>query len=111
MFRTEHDFDRARGRLARDFRAMIDDGEDLLKAAAAAPGKGFSLARTGFEKKLRNAGTALADVSQPVFDRTRETAAIAVDCVRANPWTTAAGVAIAAVAVIGLLLRGRSGGD
>ena len=105
MFRAEHEFDRARGRMARDLRTMISDGEDLLKAAASVSGEGFSFARAKFEKKLRSAGAALADASQPAYDRTRETAAIAVDYARGNPWTTAAGVAIAAAVWIGFLLR------
>ena len=51
---------------------------------------------------VRRAKDALADASQPVFDRTKESATVANNYVRGNPWT-AVGVAIAAGALIGFL--------
>lgn len=99
-------FDRARGRMAGDFRTMITDSEELLKAAATVSGEGFAVARTKFEDKLRRAKATLAEASQPLFDRTRETAAVADDYVRGNPWT-AVGVAIAAGVLIGVLAAKR----
>ena len=99
-------FDRARGRMAGDFRTMISDSEELLKAAASVSGEGFAVARTKFEEKLKRAKATLADASQPVFDRARETAAVADDYVRDNPWTVA-GIAIAAGVVIGFLAAKR----
>jgi len=68
--------------MAGDFRTMITDSEALLKAAASVSGEGFAAARTKFEDKLRHAKAALADASQPVFDRTMESAAVADDYVR-----------------------------
>src|ERR1700694_1074121 len=106
MDQAMHEFDRARGRMAGDFRTMITDSEDLLKAAATVSGEGFTAARTKFEEKLRSAKAALADASQPAFDRTRETAAVADDYVRGNPWI-AVGVAIAAGELIGFLAAKR----
>jgi ElaB/YqjD/DUF883 family membrane-anchored ribosome-binding protein len=106
MDRAVHEFDRARGRMASDFRTMITDSEDLLKAAATVSGEGFAAARTKFEEKLRRAKATLADASQPVFDRARETAAVADDYVHGNPWT-AVGVAIAAGVLIGFLAAKR----
>ena len=98
--------DRARGRVAGDFRTMITDSEELLKAAATVSGEGFTAARTKFEEKVRRAKATLADASQPVFDRTRQTAAVADDYVRGNPWT-AVGVAMAAGVLIGFLAAKR----
>jgi ElaB/YqjD/DUF883 family membrane-anchored ribosome-binding protein len=106
MNRAVNDFDRARGRMARDFRTMIADSEDLLKAAATVSGEGFTAARTKFEEKLRSAKATLTDASQPVFDRTRESAAVADDYVRGNPWT-AVSVAIAAGVLLGFLAAKR----
>jgi ElaB/YqjD/DUF883 family membrane-anchored ribosome-binding protein len=100
------EFDRARSRMGRDFRTMITDSEDLLKAAASVSGEGFNAARTQFEEKLRSAKASLSEVSQPVFDRTRETAAVADDYVRTNPWTSV-GVAMAAGALIGFIAARR----
>jgi ElaB/YqjD/DUF883 family membrane-anchored ribosome-binding protein len=106
MDRAVDEFERARGRMAGDFRTMITDSEDLLKAAATVSGEGFTAARTKFEEKLRRAKVTLADASQPVFDKTRETAAVANDYVHGNPWT-AIGVAIATGVLIGLLVAKR----
>ena len=99
-------FERARSRVAGDFRIMIDDSEELLKAAATVSGEGFTAARMKFEEKLNRAKAALADASQPIFDKTRETAAVADDYVHGNPWK-AAGVAMAAGVLIGFLATKR----
>ena len=92
--------------MAGDLRTMINDSEDLLNAAATVSGEGFAAARTKFEDKLRRAKATLADASQPMFDMTRETAAVADDYVHGKPWT-AIGVAIAAGVLIGFLAAKR----
>ena len=99
-------FDRARGRMAGDFRTMISDSEELLQAAATVSGEAFTLARTKFEDKVQRAKATLAEASQPVLDQTRATAAAADGYVRGNPWA-AVGIAIAAGALIGLLAAKR----
>jgi|SRR5579859_6500176 len=106
MDRAVEQFDRARGRMAGDFRAMIADSEELLKAAATVSGEGFAAARTRFEQKLTSAKASLADASQPTIDRAKETAAGADRYVRGNPWT-AVGIAIAVGAVLGLMAAKR----
>lgn len=106
MNRAVAEFDRARGRMAGDLRTIITDGEDLLKAAAAVSGDSFTAARTKFEQKLSSARAALAEASQPVIDRTRETATVADDHLRGNAWT-AVGVALAAGVLIGFLAAKR----
>lgn len=102
MNRAVYEFDRAKDRMANDLRTMITDSEDLLKAAASVSGESFSSARTKFEDKLRSAKATLAEASEPMFERTRETAIVADDYVRGNAWT-AVGIAIAAGVLIGLL--------
>ena len=98
--------DRAGDKMARDFGVMIADGEDLLKAAAGVSGEGFAAARAKFTKKLESARVALADASQPLRDKTVQTAKAADTYVHANPWT-AVGVAAAAGALIGFLAARR----
>lgn len=99
-------FDRARSRITHDFRAMIADSEDLLNAVGSVSGEGLSAARMAFEDKLRTAKTRLAEASQPILARTRETAGLADDYVHGSPWSTA-GIAIAAGVLIGLLVARR----
>jgi ElaB/YqjD/DUF883 family membrane-anchored ribosome-binding protein len=106
MERAVDEFDRARGKMAGDFKTMIADGEELLKAVATVSDEGFSAARKKFEGKLRSAKASLVDASQPMFDTTREAAAVADDYVHGNPWT-AVGVAIAAGALMGFLAAKR----
>jgi ElaB/YqjD/DUF883 family membrane-anchored ribosome-binding protein len=95
-------FDRASGRMASDLRTMINDGEDLLKAAAAVSDEGFVAARAKFEEKLNHAKAALADASQPALERTKEAAAATDKYVRANPWA-AVGVAVAGGVLLGFI--------
>ena len=104
--RAVEQFERARGRMAGDFRNMITDSEDLLKAAASVSGEGFSAARSKFEQKLQSAKAALAEVSQPVVETTRRSAAAADDYVHGSPWI-AIGVAVAAGVLIGFLTAKR----
>ncbi len=100
--KTMQEFERASGRVANDFKAIIADGEDMLKAAATVSGEGLAAARTRFEGRLQSAKVALADASRPMLDRTREGAAATDEYVRANPWT-AVGIAVAAGALFGFL--------
>jgi ElaB/YqjD/DUF883 family membrane-anchored ribosome-binding protein len=106
MQQAAQDFDRARGKMAGDFRTMIADGEELLKAAASVSGEGFAAARTRFEQKLTSAKASLAEASQPAIDRAKEGAAVADRYVRGNPWS-AVGIAIAVGAVLGFLAARR----
>ena len=93
MDRALHNFDRAKGRMAADFRSMISDSEDLLKAAASVSGEGFGAARSKFEERVKSAKAMLADASRP-------------DYIRGNPWT-AVGLAVAAGLLIGFLVAKR----
>ena len=91
--RAMHDFDRAKGKMAADFKTMITDSEDLLKAAASVSGEGFGAACSKFEERVKSAQAMLADAAQP-------------DYIRGNPWT-AVGIAVAAGLVLGFLVAKR----
>lgn len=82
--------------------SLITDSENLLKNAATASGDALTATRSRFGRKLRRARATLQDVSQPVLDRTRQSAAAADDYVRGNAWTVI-GVAVAVAALIGFL--------
>ena len=91
--RAMHDFDRAKGKMAADFKTMITDSEDLLKAAASVSGEGFGAARSKFEERVKSAKAMLADASPPEY-------------IRGNPWT-AVGIAVAAGLLMGFLVAKR----
>jgi len=100
------EFNGAGGRIAADFRAILADSEDLLKAAATMSGEGLAAARVKFEEKVSRAKTALADASQPMLEKSRETAAAVNVYVHDNPWS-AVGVAAAAGVLVGFLAAKR----
>jgi ElaB/YqjD/DUF883 family membrane-anchored ribosome-binding protein len=106
MDQAVDEFHRAKRRIAGDFRTMIVDSEDLLKAAATVSDEGFTVARKKFEDKLKGAKAALADASQPVLEAASEAVDGANNYVRGNPWT-AVGIAAAAGALIGFLATRR----
>ena len=89
MHTAMNQFDKAKGKLAADFKAIISDSEDLLKAAATVSGEGFGAARSKFEERLKSAKATLADGAQS-------------DYIRSNPWT-AVGIAVAAGLVLGFI--------
>lgn len=101
-----NEIERVRARLASDLKAMIADSEDLLHATASVTGDGFTAARAKFEKRLGRARTALAEASEPIFARTRESAAAADELVHTNAWT-AVGIAVVAGVLIGMLTSKR----
>lgn len=96
----------AKAKMAGDMKTIIADSEDLLKAMGTVSNESFAGAKAKFEQKLRNAKTALAEASQPMFDRARETATVTDKYVHNNPWTVI-GLAAAAGALIGFLTARR----
>lgn len=104
--RAVDEFFEARHKMAGDFRTMINDSEDLLKAAGSVSNEAFATARKTFEGKLKEAKLSLADASQSGILSTRRAAALADTYVHENPWT-AVGVAIAAGSLLGFLAAKR----
>lgn len=99
---TAREFSRARGKIAHDLRAIVSDGEEMLKAAANASGEGFTAALAKFSDKVTVAKATLSDISKPVVEKARQ----ADDYVHGSPWT-AIGVAAAAGMLIGFLAAKR----
>jgi ElaB/YqjD/DUF883 family membrane-anchored ribosome-binding protein len=106
MKQTVDQFNQAQSRMAGDIKAVIADGEDLLKATAEVSGAGFAVTRAKFEEKFRSASASLADASRAAVGTARKTAAATDNYVHESPWT-AIGVAAAAGLVIGFLATRR----
>ena len=104
--RSANEFNGAKSGMDGDFRTIITEGEELLKAAATVSGESFTAARTKFAEKLSGVKARLADASQPIINRTKQTAAMADDYVHGNPWSTL-GIGIAVGALIGFLIAKR----
>jgi ElaB/YqjD/DUF883 family membrane-anchored ribosome-binding protein len=94
----------SRDKLVGDFRTLIGDAEELLKASANQAGEKFSAARQKIEQSLLEGKKSLADAERLLVQKSKEAADIADDYVRENPWS-AVGVAIGLGLVLGLLIR------
>jgi ElaB/YqjD/DUF883 family membrane-anchored ribosome-binding protein len=94
----------SRDRLVGDFRTLIGDAEELLKATTAQAGEKVTAARQRIEQSLTEGKKALADAEKVVIKKSKEFAEIADDYVRENPWS-AVGIAASVGLVVGLLLR------
>jgi len=91
--------DTARQKLAKDFRALTADTEELLRATANQTGERITAARARVEERLREAKEAAAEMGESVLERTRAAADTADRTVRAHPWES-----VAIAAGVGFLL-------
>ncbi len=94
----------SRDKLVGDFRTLIGDAEELLRASANQAGEKFATARQRFEQSLVEGKNSLADAEKILVQKSKEAADIADDYVRDNPWS-AVGIGIAVGLVFGLLIR------
>jgi len=93
-------------RLVNDFKTLVNDAEELLKATASQAGESIAVAREKIERSLVDGKKALADAETTLLKKSKECAEIADDYVRENPWG-AVGIAAAVGLAFGLLLRSR----
>jgi ElaB/YqjD/DUF883 family membrane-anchored ribosome-binding protein len=104
--KTVGEFNRTKGKMVDDFKAIVTDADDLLHATAKVSGEGFDAAREKFAEKLTSAKTSLAEAEKHVVDRAKQAATATDDYVKGNPWT-AAGIAAGVGLLIGFLVAKR----
>ncbi len=88
-----------RQQLAQDFKAVVDDAEQLLRYAARDAGQGYDEARERLEEKLKTARAEFARLEGAVADGARRAGRATDGYVREHPWES-----IGIGAGIGLLL-------
>jgi ElaB/YqjD/DUF883 family membrane-anchored ribosome-binding protein len=93
-------------KLIRDFKSLVTDAEELLKATASQAGEKIAVARQKIEQSLVEGKKALADAETTLVKKSKECAEIADDYVRENPWN-AVGIAASVGLVIGLFIRNK----
>jgi len=93
-----------REKLISDFKVLVADAEELLKATANQAGDKVSEARRRIEQNLEEAKKTLSGAEDALLDKTKEVAKAADVYVRQNPWN-AVGIAAGVGLVLGLLLR------
>jgi len=93
-------------KLVADFRVVLSDAEELLKATASQSGERLTGLRTKLEENMRAAKTRLVDAEEAVVGKAKAAVQAGDSYVREHPWQTV-GIAAAAGAVIGLLINRR----
>lgn len=96
-----------REKLIQDFRLVVSDAEELLRATAGVAGEKVSAARERIQENLVSARARLAAAEESVVARTREAAKATDEYVHDNPWK-AVGIGAAVGVIVGMLIgRGR----
>jgi ElaB/YqjD/DUF883 family membrane-anchored ribosome-binding protein len=93
-------------KLVQDFRIVVADAEELLKATANQAGEKVSAAREKVQDSLHRAKVKLAEAEDLLIDQTKQAARATDEYVHENPWKavgTAAGIGF----IIGLLIGRR----
>lgn len=91
-------------KLVSDFKVLLSDAEELLKATANHAGERVATARQRIEQSMKEGQKTLAEAEDILANKTREAAQAADEYVRENPWS-AVGIAAGIGLVLGLLLR------
>jgi ElaB/YqjD/DUF883 family membrane-anchored ribosome-binding protein len=101
----------ARDEVLKEFGAIVEDTEQLLKSIAAAGGEKAQAVRTSVEQNLRSAKERLQELELAAEQRARAAARATDAYVHEKPWASmaiAAGIAAIIGVVIGLLLNRRA---
>ena len=94
-----HDTQVAKDKLVEDFKAVVSDAEELLKATASQTGERAQAARARIEESLNEARERLASLQDDLVDRSRAAARATNQLVHENPWQS-----VAVAAGVGFLL-------
>jgi len=95
-----------RDQLVNDFKAVIQDMEELIKATASQTGDKVTAVRARAEENLREARRKLDDMGVDVIARGKAAAKATDDLVHENPWQSV-GLATAVGVMLGMLISRR----
>jgi ElaB/YqjD/DUF883 family membrane-anchored ribosome-binding protein len=93
-------------KLVVDFKTLITDTEDLLKASAGSAGEKLAEARVRAQQALSNARTAIARAEAVALERAKAGAQVVDRSVQENPWA-AIGIATGVGLLVGWMLGRR----
>ncbi len=95
-----------KGKLVADFKVVVADAEELLRATAGQAGDKLGDLRAKLQDHLNNAKNSLADAQAAVVEKTKAVASATDDYVHDYPWRSI-GIAASIGLVIGLLIGRR----
>ena len=93
-------------KLAQDFKVVVADVEELLRATASQAGERVSAVRERLQDSLHRTKVKLAEAEDIVVDKGKQAARVTDEYVHDHPWR-AVGVAAGIGLVIGLLIGRR----
>lgn len=103
---SARDTEVAKERVIKDFKAVVTDTEELLKATANQTGERIAAARARMEESLTATKKQLAELEQNVVEKTKAAARATDQLVHENPWQSV-GVAAAVGFLLGMLINRR----
>lgn len=93
-------------KLVADFKVVVADAEEILKATAGQAGEKMADLRAKLQDHLISARQSLAEAQAAVVERTKEVARATDDFVHDNPWRSI-GIAAGIGFIVGLLIGRR----
>lgn len=97
----------SKDKLVHDFRVVVSDAEELLRATANQAGEKVTAARERIQENLVAAKARLASAEEVVAEKTKQAAKATDQYVHENPWK-AVGIGAGVGLIIGMLIsRGR----
>lgn len=93
-------------RLAQDFKAVVNDAEQLLRDAARDAGEGYGEARERLEESLKTAREEFARLEGAMVDGARRAGRATDGYVHRHPWETI-GIGVGVGLLLGLLIGRR----
>ncbi|MCC7487375.1 MAG: DUF883 domain-containing protein [Burkholderiales bacterium] len=93
-------------KLVQDFKLVVSDAEELLRATASQAGEKVSVVRERVQESLHRAKIKLAEAEEVLIDSGRQAARATDEYVHDHPWK-AVGIAAGIGLVIGLLIGRR----
>lgn len=95
--------DVSKEKLMQDFRLVVTDAEELLRATAGQAGEKVSAARERIQENLAVAKERLAVAQESMVAKTKQAAKVTDEYVHENPWKSA-GIAAGVGLLVGMLI-------
>jgi len=103
---SAHEAQAAKERVIKDFKAVVADTEELLKATANQTGDRITAARARMEESLAATKKQLTELEENMIVKAKAAVKATDQLVHENPWQSA-GVAAAVGFLLGMLMHRR----